>query len=144
MLARVTHVARPTTLVAAAVIIRGDKVLLTQRPRGTHLEDHWEFPGGKVEADEDPREALARELREELGVESAVGAIVECTFWRYPTKSVLLLFYRTRIVAGEVRHLGVAAHVWASRDELDGYTFPPADERVLGRIRAELEAAERR
>lgn len=141
MLVRVTHVTRPTTLVAAAVIIRGDKVLLTQRPRGTHLEDHWEFPGGKVEADEDPREALARELREELGVESSVGAVVECTFWRYPTKSVLLLFFRCELaVDAVIQHIEVSDHRWASADELLSLQMPPADVPIVTKVRSLLGA----
>src|ERR1700733_927209 len=64
----------PTTvLVAAAVLIEDGRVLLTQRKPGTHLAGAWEFPGGKVEAGEDPREALRRELREEVGIEAQVG-----------------------------------------------------------------------
>ena len=79
--------ARPASavLVAAAVIVEGDRVLLTQRKQGTHLEGAWEFPGGKVEPDEDPRDALARELREEIGIDAQAGDIVEATFHRYPT-----------------------------------------------------------
>lgn len=129
-------------LVVAAVCFDGPRVLLTQRPAGTHLAGHWEFPGGKIEPGESPEEALVRELREECGVAVAVGPILEVTHWRYPAKSVLLLFYEARITAGEVRHLGVAAHTWATREALDRYTFPPADERVLDRIRARLAAAE--
>ncbi|HEY6462348.1 MAG TPA: NUDIX domain-containing protein, partial [Polyangiaceae bacterium] len=56
-----------TVVVAAAVMVEGRRVLVTQRKAGTHLAGAWEFPGGKVEAGEDPREALRRELREELG-----------------------------------------------------------------------------
>lgn len=130
-------------IVVAAVCFDGARVLLTQRPAGTHLEGTWEFPGGKLEPGESPEEALAREMREECGVEIEVGESLDVTHWRYPKKSVLLLFYRARITSGEVRHLGVAAHAWVTREALDGYTFPPADERVLGRIRAALEAAER-
>ena len=129
-------------LVVAAVCFEGARVLLTQRPAGTHLAGHWEFPGGKMEPGESPEEALAREMREECGVEVAVGSALDVTWWRYPAKSVLLLFYEARITAGEVRHLGVAAHTWATRAELDRYTFPPADERVLDRIRARLAALE--
>src|SRR4051812_571287 len=86
----------PTLLVAAAVVIEGERVLLTQRKVGTHLAGAWEFPGGKVQAGEDPRAALVRELREELGIASVVGEIMEVTFHRYPERSVLLLFYETR------------------------------------------------
>ena len=130
-----------TLLVAAAVIVRNDRVLLTQRPSGTHLADSWEFPGGKVEDGESPPEALARELREELGVDSAIGDIVEVTFWRYPKRDVLLLFYRAEITRGEVRHLGVAAHAWVSSDEITRYPMPPADVPVLAKVRALLALA---
>lgn len=130
---------RATTLVAAAVILRGDKVLLTQRPRGTHLEDHWEFPGGKVEPDEDPRDALARELREELGVDSTVGDVVESTFWRYPNKSVLLLFFRAELAADAViQHIEVSDHRWVSASELGALQMPPADVPIVARVRALL------
>lgn len=133
-----------TTLVAAAVVLRGDRVLLTQRPRGTHLEDHWEFPGGKVEPDEDPRLAVARELREELGVDAAVGAVLECTFWRYPAKSVLLLFFLAEIPeSNAIEHIGVSDHRWVTADELDRYPMPPADVPVVSRVRQLLADASR-
>ena len=130
----------PTLVVSAAVIIRDRKVLLTQRPGGTHLESLWEFPGGKVEEGESPGEALARELREEIAVEARVDDILEVTFWRYPKRDVLLLFYRTTIVSGTIEHLGVAAHAWVALDELDGYAMPPADVPVLTKVRALLVA----
>jgi 8-oxo-dGTP diphosphatase len=128
----------PTLLVSAAVVIRDRKVLLTQRPGGTHLADLWEFPGGKVEHGESPTEALVRELREELGVEARVGDIVDVTFWRYPTRDVLLLFYRTEIVSGDIQHLGVSAHTWVTRDEIDRYAMPPADVPVVAKIKTLL------
>lgn len=127
----------PTLLVAAAVIIESGRVLLTQRPRGTHLERLWEFPGGKIEEGESPADALARELREEIGVDCVVEDILDVTFWRYPSRDVLLLFYRVRRASpsDEVRDIGVAAHAWASADELDAFPMPPADVPVLGKVR---------
>jgi 8-oxo-dGTP diphosphatase len=124
-------------IVAAAVIIDAGRVLLTQRPGGTHLEKLWEFPGGKVEDGEAPTDALARELREEIGVDAVVGDILEVTFWRYPTRDVLLLFYRAapRVGSPPVQNLGVAAHVWATRGELGAYEMPPADVPVLAKVR---------
>lgn len=129
-----------TVIVAAAVILDGARVLLTQRPGGTHLAGAWEFPGGKLEAGESPEDALRREIVEELGVTIDVGDIVDVTFWRYPAKDVLLLFYRAQIASGEVANLGVAAHAWVAPEDLDGYTFPPADVRVVEKVRALLRA----
>lgn len=127
-------------LVSAAVIIDRGRVLLTQRKSGTHLAGAWEFPGGKVEPDEDPRDALVRELREEIGVEAVVGEIVEVTFHRYPNKSVLLLFYEARLVEGSPapRALDVADLRWAALEELRDELFPPADLAVLDKVRARL------
>ena len=110
-----------TLLVAAAIIVENGRVLLTQRKKGSHLEGMWEFPGGKVEETEDPRDALARELREELGIETDVGDIVEVTFHAYETKSVLLLFFRAtrRTGSPEPRAIDVAAFDWADPKALD-------------------------
>lgn len=128
-------------IVAAAVLIADGRVLLSQRKAGTHLEGAWEFPGGKVEAGEDPRAALVRELREELGIEVEVGAPVEITFHRYPMKDVLLLFFEARILEGSPAPsaLDVAAIRWAGASELDDREFPPADVAVLGRVRTMLD-----
>jgi 8-oxo-dGTP diphosphatase len=132
--------APPTVLVAAAIVIERGRVLLTQRKSGTHLAGAWEFPGGKVEPGEDPRDALARELREEIAVDVAVGELVEVTFHRYPTKSVLLLFYIAARAEGspEPVAVDVAAVRWAGVDELKDELFPPADVAVLAKVRARL------
>ena len=131
---------RRQILVAAAVVLRAGRVLLTQRKQGTHLAGAWELPGGKVEPDEDPKHAVRRELREELGIEVDVGDILEVTFHRYPEKSVLLLFYEATLAEGspEPRALDVAAVRWAAIDELRDELFPPADVAVLVTVRALL------
>jgi 8-oxo-dGTP diphosphatase len=129
-----------TVLVAAGIVIEGGRVLLTQRKRGSHLEGLWEFPGGKVEPGEDPKAALARELREELGIDAAVGDIVDVTFHAYEGKSVLLLFYEAtrRTGSPEPRALDVAALEWAGVSGLDPARFPPADVAVLAKVAARL------
>lgn len=131
-----------TVVVAAGVIVENGRVLLTQRKAGTHLEGAWEFPGGKVHSGEDPRDALRRELREELGIDVTVGDIVEVTFHRYeePQKAVLLLFFSaSRLTASPPpRAIDVAAFEWASADALDPRRFPPADVAVLEKVRAAL------
>ena len=132
----------PTLLVSAAVLIDAGRVLLTQRKAGTHLAGAWEFPGGKVQAGEDPRHALVRELREELGIDAIAGDVMEVTFHRYPERAVLLLFFQAERRAGspEPRALDVAAFRWASVDELDESSFPPADVEILRQVRARLES----
>jgi 8-oxo-dGTP diphosphatase len=117
--------------VAAAVLIEGGRVLLTQRKAGTHLAGAWEFPGGKVRTGE-----------EELGIATFVGEVMDVTFHRYPERSVLLLFYETRRApqSPEPRALDVAAFRWARGHELEEASFPPADAAILQKVRARLAA----
>jgi 8-oxo-dGTP diphosphatase len=128
-----------TVLVAAAVLLESGRVLLTQRKAGAHLEGKWEFPGGKIEPGEDPRDALRRELKEELGIETTVGEIVDVTFHRYEEadKAVLLLFFLASRTPSspEPSALDVAAFEWAGREKLDPALFPPADVAVLAKVR---------
>jgi 8-oxo-dGTP diphosphatase len=131
-----------TVVVAAGVLIEGGRVLLTQRRSGTHLAGAWEFPGGKVNPGEDPREALRRELAEELGIDARAGEILDVTFHRYDEagKAVLLLFFEATRDAGspDPRALEVAAFRWATRADLDPAHFPPADVEVLKKVRGRL------
>jgi 8-oxo-dGTP diphosphatase len=133
-----------TVTVAAGVILENERVLLTQRKAGGHLAGMWEFPGGKVEDGEDPREALRRELREELGIETVVGEIVDVAFHRYveADKAVLLLFFEaTRTPdSSPPRAIDVAAFEWAGREALSPERFPPADVSVLGKVRTRCAA----
>ena len=124
----------PTVIVAAAVVKHEGRILLTRRMAGAHLAGFWEFPGGKVEEGEDPEHAVVRECREECAIEIAVEDILEVTFHRYPTKDVLLLFYRCRLIAGEVQHLGVADHAWVLPTELRAHPLPPPDERLVRKL----------
>jgi len=132
-----------TITVVAAVIVEHGRVMVTQRPEGSHLAGAWEFPGGKVEDDEDPREALARELREELAIEAEAGSILDVAFHRYDTKSVLILFFQARRISGEPRPVEVAAIRWCDAAELGTLHFPPADVSVLSAVRGLLDAEPR-
>ena len=122
-------------VVAAAVVFRDGRVLLTRRADGQHLGGMWEFPGGKLELGESPEETLVRECREECGIEVEVGDILDVTHHRYPEKDVLLLFYRCALLAGEVRNLEVADHAWVEPEDLDRYQLPPADIRIVTRLK---------
>lgn len=131
-----------TVIVAAGIVIEGGKVLLSRRKEGTHLAGMWELPGGKVEAGEDPRAALVRELEEELGIATRVGEIVDVTFHRYDDagKAVLLLFFEAVREEGspEPRAVDVAEVAWFAGEALDPAAFPPADVAVLAKVRARL------
>ena len=131
-----------TVIVAAGVIFDRDRVLVTQRKVGGHLAGSWEFPGGKADPGEDPREAVVRELREELGVDVTVGEILDVAFHRYEDadKAVLLLFYEASLTADSPgpSRVDVADFAWRTRAELDPREFPPADLGVLEKVRGRL------
>lgn len=134
---------RLPVIVAAGVLVEHGRVLLTQRKKGSHLAGAWEFPGGKVEPGEDPRDALVRELREEIGIEVTVEDPVEVTFHAYPEKSVLLLFFAVtrRHGSPDPQPIDVAAVQWARSDTLDDALFPPADVPILAKVRTLLARA---
>lgn len=114
--------------VTAGIIEREGRVLVARRKRGRREELLWEFPGGQVEAGETPEECLKRELREELGIETRVGAFVGSSVFAYAWGDVTLLAYRVVVVAGEPRALADHEEVrWARIAELEAYDFAAAD-----------------
>lgn len=125
----------PIIDVAAALVFREGKLLITQRLADAHLGGLWEFPGGKREPNETFEACLRRELSEELGVEVAVGELVESLIHAYPEKTVRLKFYRCRWEKHEPQALGCSAFRWVTAGELKDYAFPAADARLLGRLR---------
>jgi 8-oxo-dGTP diphosphatase len=121
--------------VVAAVVRRGDAILVTRRPDAPGRPGQWEFPGGKVEPGEREEEALARELREELGCDAAVGRLLLRHRHRYPELEVELAFYACDLAPGvEPAALGVAELAWARAGTLDRYDFLEADRAVLGEL----------
>jgi 8-oxo-dGTP diphosphatase len=129
--------AAPLVEVAAALVRDPTgRYLLTQRLPDTHLAGRWEFPGGKREAGETLEECLARELREELNVDIAVGDKAEVVRWEYPDKTVVLHFYHCRITGGRLEPRECAALEWVEPARLAQYDFPPADRQLVERLRA--------
>jgi mutator protein MutT len=120
-------------VVVAAVIERDGAFLLTLRPEGTHLEGHWEFPGGKVHPAETHAEALGRELLEELDLVAEIGERVHQVTHAYPEKTVELHFYRCGFT-GEPRPLIGQAMRWVPRDELGALAFPDADRDLVAQL----------
>ncbi|MGZ4963781.1 MAG: 8-oxo-dGTP diphosphatase MutT [Limisphaerales bacterium] len=122
--------------VSAALLFHRGKLLITQRPTGTHLAGLWEFPGGKRESGETFEQCLQRELREELGIETSVHELIEEIVHEYPERTVHLKFFRCELTSGEPRPIHCDALAWISRDELSDYQFPAADARLLEHLRA--------
>jgi 8-oxo-dGTP diphosphatase len=121
-------------IVVAGLIDRSGELLITQRLPGKHGAGKWEFPGGKLEAEEDPRECLRREVREELAIEIEVTRIEEVIFHRYPERTVLLLFYRCCWISGEPQALQVQSYAWAKPAQLRNYDFLEADLDFIRRL----------
>ena len=131
---------RARKLVVAGLIVADDRrVLITQRRADQALPLQWELPGGKVEPGEAPIAALARELREELGVRVAVGRIWDVLFHAYPAFDLVMLVYACRLERGEVPHaIEVADLAWVATDELPGaWDILPADRPLVERLAAE-------
>lgn len=130
--------ATPRKLVVAGLITDGDQVLLTRRPEGGPLALEWEFPGGKIEPGESPRAALARELREEIGVEVEVGQVWEVLYHRYPDFDLVMLVFAVRLRPKQViEPLQVADFEWVGRDHLEAHPILEADRPLLERLVAE-------
>lgn len=121
--------------VAAGLVFRDGKLLITQRHAQDHLGGLWEFPGGKRETGETFEQCLIRELREELGIEVTVADLLECLTHEYPTRSVRLKFFRCHLRAGEPRALDCQQLKWIGVGGLDEHSFPPADARLLEKLR---------
>ena len=116
--------------VLAAVIERDGRFLVTRRLAGSHLSGYWEFPGGKCDPGETHEACLARELREELGVDVRIGDEIVVIEHAYPERTVRLHFRRCEIT-GEPRPLLDQEMRWVSRDEMRTLEFPEADRTVI-------------
>jgi len=126
---------RPTWIpVVTAMIRKGPHVLVGKRPEGHTLAGQWEFPGGKVEIGESPEEALARELKEELGIEAEIGSIQMACTHSYPEVGILLVFYEVQFWKGEPKAVHHSELKWVLPDELKVLDIPEANRRLLPTI----------
>ena len=128
---------RDRKLVVAGLIVGEGQCLITQRRADQTLPLQWEFPGGKVEPGEAPVVVFVRELREEIGVEVAVGRIWDVLFHAYPAFDLVMLVYACRIVGGEPRPVEVADLRWLPPAELPAWDILPADRPLVQRLVAE-------
>jgi 8-oxo-dGTP diphosphatase len=126
--------------VGAGIIVRAGRVLACQRRADQSHPGKWEFPGGKREAGETMAECLRRELREELGIEAAIGAEVWRAEHTYPGRPpVVLAFFRVDAFVGEPRNLVFADVRWVAVAELGVLDFLEADRELIARLPGLLE-----
>ena len=122
-----------TIEVVAAIIIKGNQVFATQRGYGD-FKGWWEFPGGKIEAEEDPKSALVREIKEELDADISVGELLDTVEWDYPTFHLTMHCYICSLNS-ESMHLNEhEASAWLTKETLDSVKWLPADLILLNKI----------
>lgn len=131
-----------TIRVVAAVIKatneKGDPMIFaTQRGYGD-FKGGWEFPGGKIEEGETPKEALVREIKEELETEIAVGELIDTVEYDYPTFHLSMDCFWAEIVSGNLVLKEHEAAKWLTRDELNSVEWLPADIGLIEKMREGL------
>ena len=114
--------------VVAALIIRDNKVLIARRSTGDeNVMGKWEFPGGKVEQDEDEFHAIEREIEEEFELKIKANKFLINNICEYPTKIVDLRLYDCSYISGEFKLHDHSEYKWVSKDKLLNYDLAPAD-----------------
>ena len=130
-----------TVLVAACALVDVDgRVLLAQRPPNKPMAGLWEFPGGKVEANERPEDTLIRELKEELNIVVSEPCLAPLTFAShlYPDFHLLMPLYVCRRWEGTVQALEGQELAWVKPNRMREYKMPPADEPLVAHLMALL------
>jgi 8-oxo-dGTP diphosphatase len=124
--------------VVAAVIERDRRVLICQRKRGERHALKWEFPGGKIEPGEDSASALARELREELQIEAAIGPLIHTETVRYSNgPPIHLQFFQVTEFSGEPVNIQFEQIIWEDRTNLYLYDFLEGDIEFVKKLGSE-------
>jgi 8-oxo-dGTP diphosphatase len=124
------------TVVTAAVIEREGRILCARRRPGLVAGGLWEFPGGKLEDGEDPRQGLARELREELGVEARVGDFLCAVPFAGAAASFELVVFRAELAEGEFRLTDHDEIRWLAPAEMEESLFSKPDRPVVRKLAA--------
>ena len=131
------HPEMKTINVVAAIIRDGKKVFATQRGYGDY-KDGWEFPGGKIEPDETPQEALVREIEEELDTMIAIGDLLATVEYDYPLFHLSMQCFWASVCEGDLILKEHEAARWLEAEDLDTVDWLPADQIIIPQIRAVL------
>lgn len=122
-----------TVKVAAAIIKDKNRIFTTQRGYG-EFKDGWEFPGGKIEENETPKEALIREIKEELDTTIAVEELIDIVEYDYPDFHLSMHCFLCSIVSGDLILKEHEASRWLTKDELWSVEWLPADLSLIEKI----------
>lgn len=120
--------------VVAAVIEKDGEFLVCRRGAGGNCAFLWEFPGGKIEEDETPNDALIREIREELDIEIEPLSLFDEFSFSYPDKDIYFYFIRARIISGEIKLSVHSESMWIKPHDKAIFDFCPADVPVINRL----------
>ena len=124
-----------TIEVVAAITIKDGQVFATQRGYG-EFKDWWEFPGGKIECGECAKDALVREIREELDAKISVGELLETVEWNYPNFHLTMHCFICSLISDSMNLKEHEAAAWLTKDAVHTVKWLPADEGILTRIEA--------
>ncbi len=122
-----------TVKVAAAIIKDNNRIFATQRGYG-EFKDGWEFPGGKIEENETPREALVREIKEELDIIITVEKLIDIVEYDYPNFHLTMYCLLCTIVAGDLVLKEHKAARWITKEQLGSVEWLPADLELIEKI----------
>ena len=121
-------------VVAAVIRSTDEKILITQRGKGMSFEGKWEFPGGKVEEGEEPKEALKREIKEELCLEIHVDQKILEWDHEYSFGKVAFIAYNSRVNKGVLQLVEHMDYRWESIENLKNYDWTPADIKLVNKL----------
>ncbi|WP_165460427.1 8-oxo-dGTP diphosphatase MutT [Atlantibacter sp.] len=125
--------------IAVGIIRNSDNaIFITRRAADAHMANKLEFPGGKIEADETPEQALIRELQEEVGITAQQTRLFENLEYAFSDRHITLWFYLVESWHGEPWGKEGQPGEWVAVSALDAQAFPPANEPVIARLKAEF------
>lgn len=121
--------------ISIAIVKNRDHLfLISLRPQGVHQGGKWEFPGGKVEKNELPEQAMCRELAEEVGLNALGYHLIESKFFDYGDTALHLHFYLVTQFSGQAQGREGQPIKWVSKEQLASYAFPDANKSIIEQL----------